>query len=319
MHAAVAYRCALGHADAGRRSASRARGTSLLHGCVRLSSGETAAAAAATTLCNGVVPHSRTQGGGDGLPRLEALEASRLARAFRRILPVPDHQEMVHPMLLKAAVLSAMSMLALPPEALAETCQPANSFANMPIFIAVALIGAAVGGLLARQRKKELKRLNNQLRQINTALRRQAQIESFAPGLTYAPVGRTTETDVIVDPRKQQLSTNLRNGKNYLRNQDLDNAVLEFRTALELAESTGDRFEEKKAARGLGASLQQLGKYREAMRYYSKVLELSKETGEDSGCTEAYGAIADCYTELGDLERAAKVYDKYISRLKPSD
>jgi pentatricopeptide repeat protein len=69
----------------------------------------------------------------------------------------------------------------------------------------------------------------------------------------------------------------------------------------------------------LGASLQRLGKYREAMRYYSKVLELSKETGEDSGCTEAYGAIADCYAELGDLERAAKVYDEYISRLQPGE
>uniref|UniRef100_J3LEA8 Uncharacterized protein n=2 Tax=Oryza brachyantha TaxID=4533 RepID=J3LEA8_ORYBR len=210
-----------------------------------------------------------------------------------------------------------MSILAVPLEASAETCQPANSMANMPIFIAVALIGAAVGGLLARQRKEELKRLNSQLRQINTALRRQAQIESFAPGLTYAPVGRATETEVIVDPRKQQLTTNLRNGKAYMRNEDLDMAAREFRTALELAESIGDRFEEKKAARGLGASLQRLGKYREAMNCYYKVLQLSKETGEDSGCTEAYGAIADCYTELGDLERAAKLYDKYISRLQP--
>jgi len=226
---------------------------------------------------------------------------------------------MACPNLLKAALLSTMSLLAVPLEASAETCQPPNSFANMPIFIAVALIGAAVGGLLARQRKEELKRLNNQLRQINTALRRQAQIESFAPGLTYAPVGRTTETDVVVDPRKQQLVTNLRNGKNYMRNQELDKAVAEFRTALELAESIGDRFEEKKAARGLGASLQRQGKYREAMRQYARVLELSRETGEDSGCTEAYGAIADCYAELGDLERAAKVYDKYISRLQPGE
>jgi hypothetical protein len=110
-------------------------------------------------------------------------------------------------------------------------------------------------GLLARQRKEELKRLNTQLRQINTALRRQAQIESFAPGLTYAPVGRATETEVIVDPRKQQLTVNLRNGKTFMRNQDLDMAVKEFRAALELAKSVGDRFEEKKAARGLGSFL----------------------------------------------------------------
>ena len=46
------------------------------------------------------------------------------------------------------------------------------------------------------------------------------------------------------------------------------------------------------------------------------VLNTSKMTGEDSGVTEAYGAIADCYTELGELEKAGEFYDKYISRLQ---
>ncbi|KAK3158326.1 hypothetical protein QOZ80_2AG0135690 [Eleusine coracana subsp. coracana] len=315
MHAPASARC---HGEAGRPSPSRARGAILLPVHVRLFSYARVhgmeSVATAALLRVGSLPQPLTHAA-----HLETAdgEAFQLPRALRRILS--DHQKMACPDLLKAALLSTMSMLAVPLEVSAETCQPANSFANMPLFIAVALIGAAVGGLLARQRKEELKRLNNQLRQINTALRRQAQIESFAPGLTYAPVGRTPENDVIVDPRKQQFVTNLRNGKNYLRNQDLDKAVMEFRTALDLAKSIGDRFEEKKAARGLGASLQRLGKYKEAMRYYSKVLELSKETGEDSGCTEAYGAIADCYAELGDLERAAKVYDKYIARMQPGE
>lgn len=65
-----------------------------------------------------------------------------------------------------------------------------------------------------------------------------------------------------------------------------------------------------------GASLQRQGKYREAIKYHSMVLDISEREREDSGNTEAYGAIADCYTELGDLERAAKFYDKYISRLE---
>ncbi|PAN06753.1 hypothetical protein PAHAL_1G286100 [Panicum hallii] len=310
MQAGVVRRAA----NVGFPSRSIIRGGFLLPGRARFFSEDTAAA----PLRVDSLPQPRTHGRG-GFAHLQAVdgEAPRLPGVLRGILL--DHEKMACPDLLKAALLSTMSLLAVPLEASAETCQPPNSFANMPIFIAVALIGAAVGGLLARRRKEELKRLNNQLRQINTALRRQAQIESFAPGLTYAPVGRTKETDVVVDPRKQQLGTNLRNGKNYMRNQDLDKAVLEFRTALELAESIGDRFEEKKAARGLGASLQRQGKHREAMRQYAKVLELSRETGEDSGCTEAYGAIADCYTELGDLERAAKVYDKYISRLQPGE
>jgi hypothetical protein len=46
------------------------------------------------------------------------------------------------------------------------------------------------------------------------------------------------------------------------------------------------------------------------------VLAISQREGEGSGNTEAYGAIADCYTELGDLERAGKFYDQYISRLE---
>ncbi|KAG9443678.1 hypothetical protein H6P81_015018 [Aristolochia fimbriata] len=208
-------------------------------------------------------------------------------------------------------------IIGLPFEALAETCE-ADSFSvfNMPLLFAIAMIGATVGGLLARQRRGELKRLNDQLRQINAALRRQAKIESYAPNLSYAPVGRISEKEVIVDPKKEQLIANLRSGKNFLRNQEHDEAFTEFKTALELAQSLGDPIEEKKAARGLGASLQRQGKYREAIKYHSMVLKISERAGEDSGNTEAYGAIADCYTELGDLEQAGKFYDKYISRLE---
>lgn len=65
-----------------------------------------------------------------------------------------------------------------------------------------------------------------------------------------------------------------------------------------------------------GASLQRQGKFREAIQYHAMVLQISERIGEDSGNTEAYGAIADCYTELGDLEQAAKFYDKYIARLE---
>ncbi|KAF5743803.1 FLU putative isoform 4 [Tripterygium wilfordii] len=172
-------------------------------------------------------------------------------------------------------------------------------------------------GLLARQRKGELEKLNEQLRQINAALRRQAKIESYAPSLSYAPVGaRISENEVIVDPRKEELISHLKAGKNFLRNQDPEAAFAEFKQALELAQTLTDPTEQKKAARGLGASLQRQGKYREAIKYHSLVLGISEQEGEDSGNTEAYGAIADCYTELGDLERAGKFYDEYISRLE---
>ncbi|KAK6911830.1 hypothetical protein RJ641_023923 [Dillenia turbinata] len=204
-------------------------------------------------------------------------------------------------------------------KALAETCEANDSVfnMNMPLLLAVALIGATVGGLLARQRRGELARLNEQLRQINAALRRQAKIESYAPSLSYAPVGgRIAEDEVIVDPKKEDLISCLKAGKNFLRNQDPEKAFLEFKAALELAQNLSDPIEEKKAARGLGASLQRQGKFREAIKFHSMVLAISEREGEESGNTEAYGAIADCYTELGDLERAAKFYDRYIARLE---
>nr|XP_043635344.1 protein FLUORESCENT IN BLUE LIGHT, chloroplastic isoform X2 [Erigeron canadensis] len=217
-------------------------------------------------------------------------------------------------------VVTNLLVMATPFEAMAESCEADQSLfsMNMPLLLIVALIGATVGGLLARQRKGELQRLNEQLRQINAALKRQAKIESYAPSLSYAPVGTTkiAENQVIVDPRKQDLISRLKNGKNFLRNQDPDKAYLEFKTALELAQTIKDPIEEKKAARGLGASLQRQGKFREAIKHHSMVLSISEKEGEDSGNTEAFGAIADCYTELGDLERAATFYDQYISRLQ---
>lgn len=97
--------------------------------------------------------------------------------------------------------------------------------------------------------------MNDQLRQINAALRRQAKIESYAPTLSYAPVSRVSEADVVVDPRKEQLLASLRTGKNFLRNQEPDKAFAEFKAAFELAQTLGDHIDEKKAARGLGSIL----------------------------------------------------------------
>ncbi|XP_020232201.1 protein FLUORESCENT IN BLUE LIGHT, chloroplastic [Cajanus cajan] len=213
---------------------------------------------------------------------------------------------------------SNILMFSMPNTALAETCEADNSVFNMPVLLAVALIGATVGGLLARQRRNELQRVNEQLIQINTALRKQAKIESYAPSLSYAPIGsgRIPDNEIIVDPKKQELIAKLKNGKNFLRNQQPDKAFTEFKNALELAQNMTDSIEEKKAARGLGASLQRQGKYREAIKYHLMVLAISEREGEDSGNTEAFGAIADCYTELGELEKAGQFYDKYIARLE---
>ncbi|PHU13456.1 Protein FLUORESCENT IN BLUE LIGHT, chloroplastic [Capsicum chinense] len=253
--------------------------------------------------------------------REEEKEVLFVQKKIKKFLAI-DFKEVLQFRHSAATVIMANAlMMTSPLDALAETCEadnsPLNMLFNMPLLLFVALIGATVGGLVARQRKAELQRLNEQLRQINAALRRQAKIESYAPNLSYAPAGgRVAETEVIVDPKKEELVSRLKNGKKFLRNQAPEKAQLEFKIALDLAQNLNEPLREKKAARGLGASLQRQGKYREAIKYHSLVLELSARHGEDSGSTEAYGAIADCYTELGDLEQAAKYYDLYIARLE---
>jgi hypothetical protein len=108
----------------------------------------------------------------------------------------------------------------------------------------IALIGALVGGIAARQRKLEAERLNEQLRKINLQLRQQARAGTmYAPGLTYAPVGRTATVappsqgvatsdesatpsrtavlntlDEEVSPEQERCRETMREGKRLLRN-----------------------------------------------------------------------------------------------------
>ncbi|CAI5930355.1 unnamed protein product, partial [Closterium sp. NIES-64] len=276
--------------------------------------------------------------------------------------------------------------------ALADACSQELGGADLNTVIAVAcvvqliaLIGAGVGGAwraamryvrvgwhgvsgtsaqggggadqrwVARVRKAEVERINAQLRQINISLRKQARVESYAPSLSYAPVGqppppprrcRCRRRCCRCCERANRGSKEGRGGGNFrgeaggaaaveggqevpAREGNNAAAFVEFEKGLQQAQRMGDCLEEKKAARGCGecggalvvdgASLQRQGKYREAIAYHQRVLDKSCSSGEHAGDTEAYGAIADCYTEIGDLGNAAKYYDRYISRMESDD
>jgi hypothetical protein len=107
----------------------------------------------------------------------------------------------------------------------------------------IALVGALVGGVAARQRKLEAERLNEQLRKINMQLRQQARAGTiYAPGLSYAPAASTmsvpttsdggsatqgqTQTllkpqmsmDEEISPEQQRCRETMREGKRLLRN-----------------------------------------------------------------------------------------------------
>lgn len=50
-----------------------------------------------------------------------------------------------------------------------------------------------------------------------------------------------------------------------------------------------------------------------------QALEISKELGDASGDVDTLGMIADVYVEMGDFEKAAKIYDDVLDAIQNED
>lgn len=61
------------------------------------------------------------------------------------------------------------------------------------------------------------------------------------------------------------------------------------------------------------------GNLQAAIKHLASVLNLSRQMGEFTGDADAYGSIADIYADLGEFEKAAVYYDKYIQRMQEDD
>ena len=235
---------------------------------------------------------------------------------------------------------------------------------------AIALVGALVGGVSARQRKQELEDVNDKLRQINLNLRQQARSGTvYAPGLNYVPpvelkpeqrglrpspgdfppseaaeeaaagaaaaaAASAPQAPVDVETEIRQC---LRDGRNKLKESSSKaaretassagggttvasaantTAMVLFKKALLLSKQHKSPILERRARRGLAVARRQHGDRKGALVDLLAVLEISDRIGEHTGDTDALGAIADLYTEQGDLENAGRYYDRYIAALK---
>jgi len=106
----------------------------------------------------------------------------------------------------------------------------------------------------------------------------------------------------------------LRAGKRLLKENGAA-AMIRFEKALMLSKQLGDKVQERRAMRGLAASARIQGQYKSAIKHLERVLEISQEFKEFTGDADAYGTIADCYTDMGDFDKAAAYYDKYIDTM----
>jgi tetratricopeptide (TPR) repeat protein len=192
----------------------------------------------------------------------------------------------------------------------------------------VGFIGSLVAGWYAADRKKEVESLNTRLVAVNKQLREQARVAQagiYAPsGGAAAAAAATSSGAAIADdssPTAQEIITTLRTGKSLLKMRDGKAARGHFERALALTRDPACGLEtpwkaERKALRGLGAATQLLGENEAALGYMKQVLDMSEREGDNTGVADAMGVIADMYTELGQLDKAAHWYDKYIGAMQ---
>lgn len=187
----------------------------------------------------------------------------------------------------------------------------------------VALAGAIASGLSVNQKKEEIEALNDKLRKINASLMskdRGARSEVPVGGgalegdAKMASTASMDDFDSLSDDAKE-LKMNLRAGRQYLRDNSSQDALISFKKALMLARVVGDKVSERRAVRGLGAAKRQMGDRLGAIEDLKQVLTVSQELNDDTGDMDALGAIADLYTELGDLENAGRYYDLYLNQI----
>ena len=178
---------------------------------------------------------------------------------------------------------------------------------------AFGFVGSTVSGYLARKRKEEVESLNERLLQVTRELRKQTRAQR-------KKLKRVEYKDDDKDKKKAELLALLKQGKQALSDKNGILARDSFQSALVKLQEASHELDspwraKRKAVRGLGAAHEELGEHTVALEYMKEVVHLSESNQDQSGLGDAYGVIADIYTEMGNFEAAAEWYDKYIAQM----
>jgi len=198
----------------------------------------------------------------------------------------------------------------------------------------IALVGAVVGGFLARKRRFDLEQLNLKLRQINYELRKKtdqdvhvceadAEVESVraykaalemaldAPAAAHPIEAYGPEGYSLAEARRD-FSTLLMDARDEIRDGNGTAALETLKNALHLSEEISDLRAQRSAVRAQAQAHRAAGDLQSALNRLQRCLQLSLELEEYTGDVDVLGEIADVYADLGDYERAGKYYDRCI-------
>ena len=167
---------------------------------------------------------------------------------------------------------------------------------------------------LTREREKKLEKKKNSKK--NSTHTKQKSLD--APAAAH-PVETYGEADLSLAEARRAISRSLGEAKQALKAGCTGDALARTAEALALARELRDARAERAVVRLSARALRAAGDPRGALRELLRSADLSEALGEGSGDADVAGAIADCYADLGDFERAGEWYDRCIAAIQESE
>mmetsp|Transcript_24965 Transcript_24965/g.60054 ORF Transcript_24965/g.60054 Transcript_24965/m.60054 type:complete len:304 (+) Transcript_24965:191-1102(+) len=185
----------------------------------------------------------------------------------------------------------------------------------------VALVGAAFTGYLSKKRRDEIHSLNEQLRTINAELRTRenALIEkeaviSYIDKREGAKADRERSNEEEFSPEERQVYALIEEGKANLDEGESTAGIEKLSMALLNADKLDTKRFSVNSRRALADGYRKLGNYEEALDAYLTAFKLAAGYPEAVHSRVALcGEIADLYTDMGELRKAAEYYDRWIA------
>jgi len=137
-----------------------------------------------------------------------------------------------------------------------------------------------------------------------------------AAAAAHPPSETYGEADLSLAEARRAISRSLGEAKQALKAGCTGDALARTAEALALARELRDARAERAVVRLSARALRAAGDLRGALRELLRSADLSEALGEGSGDADVAGAIADCYADLGDFERAGEWYDRCIAAIQ---
>eukprot|EP00210_Caulerpa_lentillifera_P009650 g9206.t1 len=231
----------------------------------------------------------------------------------------------------QASKSTQTTLVEVPPPSTSVVKTP---FQSIPVWTLIgvqslALIGACVGGLLARKRRHELELLTQKLRRVNFELRKQREMDlhvceadgdaeamrSYRAALEVAldapsaahPIEAYGPGEQSIAGARREFSRSIQDSRECLRKGEKSEAQYLCKNALFLAKEMQDIRAERSASKLQAQIFRSSGESVKALSTLKTCLGLSDRLNDHSGDVDVLGDIGDIYADLGDYERAGKV------------